>query len=181
LPQDTSYDKAWLVFLHSIRFPSGRMVVLLNRIAMRSYSSTLVAALLLAKLSSCAPEALCSCGYTVGDSLYTELEETDFTTVQNLLGPAAGWELQEYTLPANDSLAQPYARQMTRDNIMYSNEGLQLVVMPAVNGVVSGAEIATPRSDIHYGSFRAAMRTSSVSGTCGAFFWVSIHMFCGKD
>jgi hypothetical protein len=139
---------------------------------MRSITSTIIVALLLSKSSLCTPEALCSCGYTVGNDLYTELEETDFTTVQSLLGPTSGWQLQEYIIPANDTLAQPYAREMTRNNVIYSSEGVQLLVMPASNGVVTGAEITTPRSDFHYGSFRAAIRTSNVAGTCGAFFWV---------
>jgi hypothetical protein len=147
-------------------------LVLSYIINMRSYTSTFIISLLLANYSTCSPESLCPCGYTVGNSIYTELEETDFTTVQNLLGPASGWEVQEYIIPANNSLAQPYARQMTRNNVVYGNDGVQLLVMPAQDGLVSGAEIATHRRDIHYGSFRAAVRTSKVAGTCGAFFWV---------
>jgi hypothetical protein len=54
--------------------------------------------------------------------------------------------------------------------------GLQLWVRapPAgeTSGLVSTAEVDARRLDMFYGSYRASMKLSSVSGTCGAFFWV---------
>lgn len=54
--------------------------------------------------------------------------------------------------------------------------GLQLWVRSGLiqqNGqqLVPSAEIVSERNDILYGSFRIAMKTTSVSGTCGAFYY----------
>lgn len=51
--------------------------------------------------------------------------------------------------------------------------GLQLWVgSTLVDGLVPMGEIASKRADMAYGSFRIGMKVTSVSGTCGAFFWV---------
>jgi hypothetical protein len=116
----------------------------------------------------------CPCGYLSAGKVYTDLQETDFTTVKNLLGPSSGWQLQEYTIPAHPEDDKPFARETSRDNIILTNDGVQLVVRPAKDGVISGSELVTPRTDIRYGSFRVGMKGSSVGGTCAAFFWVSV-------
>lgn len=51
--------------------------------------------------------------------------------------------------------------------------GLQLFVRGYTgSGAVRTAELATKRVDMHYGSYRAAIKSTAVSGTCGAMFWV---------
>ncbi|KAI4139040.1 MAG: hypothetical protein L6R39_006491 [Caloplaca ligustica] len=51
--------------------------------------------------------------------------------------------------------------------------GLQLVVRgPTQEGFhVSAAELMTKRRDMHYGSYRAAIKYSKEPGTCGSMFW----------
>ena len=44
------------------------------------------------------------------------------------------------------------------------------------DGVVSGAEMATERRDLLYGSYRVGMKLASGGGSCGAFFWVSLNV-----
>lgn len=120
-----------------------------------------------------APQDLCPCGYGSNGNVFTDIQETDFTIIDNLLGPLSGWQLQEYTIPANPQADQPFARATSRNNVIPTKDGVQLVVHPASDGVVYGAELVTARSDIRYGSFRVGMKGTSVSGTCAAFFWVS--------
>jgi hypothetical protein len=142
---------------------------------MRSFAQFLLSCstlLLSTTLVTTEPD-LCPCGYSSNGAVYTELQETDFSTVTNLLGPSSGWQLQEYMIPANVSNNQPFAREPSRRNVIPTNEGVQLIVRPEADGVVSSAELVTARSDIHYGSFRVGMKGSPVSGTCAAFFWVS--------
>ncbi|KAF2225411.1 concanavalin A-like lectin/glucanase domain-containing protein [Elsinoe ampelina] len=66
------------------------------------------------------------------------------------------------------------------DGIRGRDPGLQLVTsplsdsLPAPDGgppMIKSGEIATVRSDILYGSFRAGLKMTGVNGTCGAFFW----------
>ncbi|KAI4213126.1 MAG: hypothetical protein LQ351_004280 [Letrouitia transgressa] len=49
--------------------------------------------------------------------------------------------------------------------------GVQLHVKPAANGVVPISEMVTKRTDMLYGSYRAAFKYTKVAGTCGGFFW----------
>lgn len=54
--------------------------------------------------------------------------------------------------------------------------GVQLIVdggIPA-NGNIAGAQMNSVRQDLLFGTYRALMKLPSVSGTCGAFFWVSL-------
>lgn len=139
---------------------------------MRSFQRWVLFAAAYPIIATLATPDLCACGYTAAGSVYSELLETDFTTVKNLLGPSSGWQLQEYILPANNDQGIPYSRSTSRDNVLFTNEGVQLVVKPPNGNTISGAELVTARSDFHYGSFRVGMKTSSVNGTCAAFFWV---------
>ena|ERR1700761_740481 len=145
---------------------------------MRFCARNLLLSSLLSSITVAAATDKCPCGYSSDGNVFTDLQETDFTTVKNLLGPSSGWQLQEYAIPAYPEKDQPFARETTRDNVILTKEGVQLVVRPANDRVVPGAELVTPRADMRYGSFRVGMKGSSVSGTCAAFFWVSNSWMC---
>jgi hypothetical protein len=55
--------------------------------------------------------------------------------------------------------------------------GLLLVVQNVMqDGMVPVAEIATTGLHYFYGTFRAGIKTTNVSGTCSAFFWVCVQL-----
>lgn len=138
--------------------------------------------------------AACECGYSVNSSTsdqftgYTDLMENDFlhTVVDNIT--EAGWRVQEYNVSTEDSRG-PYGKEFVLGNVESNplkdshawagdsenggDAGLRLWVRgDHSKGLISGAEMASVRDDVLYGSFRVAMKLSSSSGTCGAFFWV---------
>lgn len=142
--------------------------------------------------------AACECGYTVNSTtsalyaLYTDLFETDFLHI-----PAAtwnsthniGWQPQAYNVTSANSqgpygkaarlenvVANPIADQWdwSGEGVLGGDPGLQLWVRSQlVEGLVPMGEVDGLRDDLLHGSFRVGMKTASVEGTCGAFFWVS--------
>jgi hypothetical protein len=116
----------------------------------------------------------CPCGYTTEDgSAWTDLFETDFTTIKDLFYEDHGWLVQEYNVSADPQGGVPYGRSASRSNLVYGAGGLQQLVRTPANGVIGGAEISSKRTDMLYGSFRVGFKGTTVNGTCGAFFWVS--------
>lgn len=144
--------------------------------------------------------AHCACGYTVnstdGDSyaLFTDLFETDFLHVQDVnfnTSYTVGWEPQDYNTSASVTDG-PYGMAKLSNNLVANfildqqdwkgpgciggDPGLQLWVNSGLiddgdQQLVPSAEIVSQRDDILYGSFRVAMKTTGVNGTCGAFFF----------
>ncbi|KAL8768948.1 MAG: hypothetical protein Q9209_005003 [Squamulea sp. 1 TL-2023] len=127
----------------------------------------------------------CECGYTVNGTLYTDLSETDFLHIKNI--NESGWLPQVYTVE-RETARGPFgkdasAKQVTTnplksrydwagDGIHGGDAGLQIVVSnPGKNGVIPMGELGTNRTDMLYGSFRAAIKLTGQEGTCGAFFW----------
>lgn len=139
--------------------------------------------------------ACCECGYTVNTTnseyfgLFTDMVETDFLHATNVtyggIG-STGWIPQIYNMTANQSRGE-YGRANLLENIIANalppdqwkddpagggDPGLQLWVRSKVqDGLVPTAELALPRDDILYGSFRVGMKVTGVNGTCSAFFW----------
>lgn len=132
--------------------------------------------------------ANCECGYTVNSTLYTDLLETDFLHLANITSDA-DWQPQDYTV--TPELARgPYGKNASVTNVVANplksqydwagdgvhggDAGLQLFVRGGVpqDGLIPIAEVATARTDMLYGSFRAGMKATGTPGTCGAFFWV---------
>ncbi|KAH7053202.1 glycoside hydrolase family 16 protein [Macrophomina phaseolina] len=136
--------------------------------------------------------AACECGYSVNTTtdpqhaVWTDLLETDFLHLDSLKG--VGWLPQVYnTTPANEQ--SKYGKMASRDNVIPNplkhsqdwagesvnggDPGLQLVVRSqTVDEMVTFGEVATrTRADMLYGSFRIAMKVTTVPGTCAAFFW----------
>ncbi|KAM0722164.1 hypothetical protein Q7P37_001605 [Cladosporium fusiforme] len=143
------------------------------------------------------PHALanCECGFSINRTnseyfgLFTDMLETDFLHASNVTYTSigkTGWLPQVYNTSAEDSRGD-YGTSKQLGNIVANplpdgkwggspatvgDAGLQLWVRSSVeNGHVPVAEVVSPRSDILYGSFRAAIKFSAMNGTCGAFFW----------
>ncbi|GAB7339221.1 hypothetical protein MBLNU457_5879t1 [Dothideomycetes sp. NU457] len=132
-------------------------------------------------------------------SLFTEAFETDFLHLRDLANEstvsddpkkATGWVPQAYNTTPSDARGE-YGKSMMLSNLVTnpvpnmstwggqgSDPGLQLWVRQELvplsgttSEMVSGAEIASTRDDMLYGSFRVGAKFSSVNGTCGAFFF----------
>ena len=131
----------------------------------------------------------CECGYTVNSTLYTDLLETDFLHLTNITTDT-DWQPQNYTV--TPELARgPYGKNASLANVVANplqsqydwagngvnggDAGLQIIVRGGVpqDGLIPMGELATTRRDMLQGTFRAGMKVTATSGTCGALFWVS--------
>ncbi|KAL8729788.1 MAG: hypothetical protein Q9166_004511 [cf. Caloplaca sp. 2 TL-2023] len=120
--------------------------------------------------------AKCECGYSVkGQGTYTDALETDFLH-QDDIANDENWDVSRYL----NKDKKPYNMQYKLDNVISNpltkssgDPGLQLYVRgPTKEGApVSTAELVTKRVDMHYGSYRAAIKYTQQSGTCGSMFW----------
>lgn len=145
-------------------------------------------ALYITFLSFHSARADCECGYTVNSTLYTDLIETDFLHLANIIDDT-DWQAQNYTVTpelargpygknasVSNVIANPLKSQYdwAGDGINGGDAGLQLFVRGGApqDGLIPMAEVATARIDMLYGSFRAGMKVTGTPGTCGAFFWV---------
>jgi hypothetical protein len=150
-------------------------------------------ALLLSLINSV--EADCECGYatTIENDAYvfTDLIETDFTRLSDI-STNTDWVRQEFNISnakARGSFGEMFAVQNIFTEAVSGQRsadsgagrasngqpaGLQLVVRESqVQEMVPVAEIDTARLDVVFGSYRAGLKLTDVSGTCSAFFWVS--------
>ena len=139
-------------------------------------------------------KADCECGYALpGDRdnfghVFTDLLESDFVHVGKV-NEDAGWLPQEFNVTAHTARGV-FGQSFVVDNVVTNpindrkswsgpgrsggDAGLHFVVENAPNDdMVRGAEIATDRLDLSYGSYRAGIKITNVPGTCSAFFWVS--------
>lgn len=131
------------------------------------------------RLNSRLVYAKCECGYSVKGETYTEAFEADFFHLKNIKDDP-NWQISAW--PQH---GQPYAMSYEKQNVIANpmtgssanggDPGLQMVVRgPTQKGsAVSTAEMKTVREDMHYGSYRVALKYSRQPGTCGAMFWVS--------
>ncbi|KAF8421029.1 glycoside hydrolase family 16 protein [Tirmania nivea] len=128
----------------------------------------------------------CECGYSINSTAFTELLESDFTTLKDIKADK-DWVLQEWKID-KDASQGPYGRMAVPGNaisnpakdlavsdegVLGGEAGLELYVRRLQPGdqYVSVAEADSYRTDMMYGSFRAGIKTTGISGTCGAFFW----------
>lgn len=74
----------------------------------------------------------------------------------------------------DDVTTNPLSGDTGTEGVNGGDPGLQLWVRSGEprGGHIPGAEIASARRDMLYGSFRAGMKYTGENGTCGAFFWV---------
>lgn len=150
-------------------------------------------ALALALASAGTALASCDC-YAINTTdsqysgLFTNILETDFLHASNVTygGVAStGWVPQIYNMTANQSrgeygranlleniVANPLPPGVWKDTSGRNDPGLQLWVRSEIqDGFVPTAELALPRDDVLYGSFRIGMKVTGINGTCSAFFW----------
>ncbi|KAK3375379.1 glycoside hydrolase family 16 protein [Podospora didyma] len=139
----------------------------------------------------------CECGYslsTTGPSssstyVFTDLVESNFACLHDI-SKNTDWVRQEFNLSKSRARGE-YGEMFAVDNVATNpmqidnadsgrlgaegsedSAGLQLIVRrELVEEMVPVAEIDTHRLDMFWGSFRASMRMTNVSGTCAAFFW----------
>ncbi|KAL8894645.1 MAG: hypothetical protein Q9192_004157 [Flavoplaca navasiana] len=119
----------------------------------------------------------CECGYSVkGQGIFSDAFEADFLRQDDIVNDK-DWDIQQY----NQSAWEPFTGAYRRDNVISNplaqasrDPGLQLYVRGPTEkgGQVSVAELVTKREDMQYGSFRAAIRTPTVAGTCASMFWM---------
>lgn len=149
-------------------------------------AATLLSALLFASSAS----ADCECGYTVNGTLYTDLSESDFLHMNNV--NQSGWLPQKYqTSP--EVARGPFGKDASPQQVIFNplksrydwagegihggDAGVQIIVRagdPGDGGLIPMGEMATNRTDMLYGTFRAGLKLTGQPGTCGAFFWVCI-------
>ncbi|KAL8735929.1 MAG: hypothetical protein Q9166_000491 [cf. Caloplaca sp. 2 TL-2023] len=146
---------------------------------------TRAVALLSAIIFTSTAWADCECGYTVNGTLYTDLSETDFLHIKNINESA--WLPQSYNVD-QDVARGPFGKDASPKQIITNplksrydwagnginggDAGLQIIVStPGKGSSIPMGELATNRSDMMYGSFRAAIKLTGQEGTCGAFFW----------
>jgi hypothetical protein len=121
----------------------------------------------------------CECGYSAPTgtdtqelAVFTDLIESNFSTIPDI-SQDSDWVRQAFNFTPAQARG-PVGEMFVVDNVASSDAGLQLKVQAqAVDGMVPVAEIDTSRLDVFWGTFRASMKLTNVSGTCAAFFWVS--------
>lgn len=140
-------------------------------------------------------QADCQCGYSTNTNdttrVFTDLLETNFLHLRSIESNT-DWIRQEFNVTAAASRGT-YGTSFQVDNVIGNpltnssawlgpginagDAGLQLYVRGEIplDGLVPTSEIDSARADIRFGSMRAAMKLSAVTGTCGAFFWVCLR------
>ncbi|CAK7231436.1 hypothetical protein SBRCBS47491_007929 [Sporothrix bragantina] len=132
----------------------------------------------------------CECGYSTvidGDvQAFTDLIETDFAHLPDI-ATNTDWIRQAFNVTSErdrGNYGEMYAVGNMQTEVDPNNHdedgqanngqpaGLSLLVKAGLVGdMIPVSEIDSNRTDILYGSFRAGMKLTNVSGTCSAFFW----------
>lgn len=163
---------------------------------MHSPSTIMLPYILLLLLISVVPFCYCTCecGYSITDPndenqqyIFTEMLETDFTKMTDM-EQNSDWTRMAFNVSAEAGRGE-YGKMFTTANVDVNREGSEegseapetavtavelRVDHELIEGHVPGAEIDSARLDVHWGSFRAGMRTTGQNGTCAAFFWVRL-------
>jgi hypothetical protein len=114
---------------------------------------------------------------------FTDAIETDFAAggSEDIM---SGWVAQEFNVTAEAGRGE-YGKTFLTNNVeswlqgdptpseLSEERGVSLRVSSSLqDGAVPSAELDSQRLDLHWGSFRAALKATTINGTCGAFFWV---------
>jgi hypothetical protein len=139
----------------------------------------------------------CECGYsTVINSttyVFSDLIETDFLHLSDI-SMDTDWFRPSFNVTAQASRGK-YGTFFQTENIISNSlidpnsftgpsrlggdAGLQMYVRGGIpaSGLVPVAEVDSARTDLLWGTYRAAMKMTDQEGTCGAFFWVRVFEF----
>lgn len=150
-------------------------------------SKSMRALLLLA--IACQAFAACECGYSINSTsddsyaLFTDYVRTDFAhPTSNTLtfdnAPNYEWVAQVYNV-SQLAARGPYGKAAETSNVIVNPEGLglelivrsRLIDLSSSEKMIPIAEVVNNHTNLLYGSFRAGLRTSNVSGTCAALFF----------
>ncbi|RDW94809.1 glycoside hydrolase family 16 protein [Coleophoma crateriformis] len=135
----------------------------------------------------------CECGYssTIGSStfdyVFTDLLESDFLHITNI-SLDTDWQPQSYNVTAEASrgaygtgflvtnvVSKPIANvgSFSGPGSLGGDPGLQFLVDGGIpkSDYVGCAEMDSARTDMLWGTYRAAMKLTPVPGTVSAFFW----------
>ncbi|KAI4087601.1 MAG: hypothetical protein LQ344_006665 [Seirophora lacunosa] len=154
-------------------------------------SRHIVVALATSLLFSSKVYAQCECGYSVNGETYTDAIEADFLHIDDISNDSdwqiSNWPLAQEPYPFNYETRNVVVNPLKGSSGESANggdPGLQLIVRgPTQEGAnVSAAELATKRRDMHYGSYRAAIKYSREPGTCGSMFWeIDVELLSHED
>lgn len=133
----------------------------------------------------------CECGYSAiidgSEHVFTDLLESDFLHLQDI-SLDTDWVRQNFTVTAveargtygenasiTDVVANPLIDRYdwSGSSRLGGNAGLQVWVRgpPLADGFVSTGEVDSARTDMFYGTYRAAMKLPDINGTTSAFTW----------
>ncbi|KAI1505516.1 glycoside hydrolase family 16 protein [Biscogniauxia marginata] len=139
----------------------------------------------------------CECGYSITTGsdntqhVFTDLLESDFVHL-DVTGDTTeygkyGWAPQVFNVSmraARGTYGQAFVAgdetsSNTADNNVFTgpgskggDAGLQLTVKSEIlDNMVQSSELATTDLSYFYGTFRAGIKVTDISGTCSAFFW----------
>ncbi|KAG2202450.1 hypothetical protein INT46_002245 [Mucor plumbeus] len=114
---------------------------------------------------------VCDCGFQdENNNLWTDIWYADYGSYKSSLQYDPHYLVMDYTVKAKykDTLA----RVFSPSNVKLTHEsGITLSVKKNNDGIYTSAAIGTKRNDFLYGTYRARMKTSNVSGTVAAFFY----------
>ncbi|KAL8682926.1 MAG: hypothetical protein Q9186_001089 [Xanthomendoza sp. 1 TL-2023] len=87
--------------------------------------------------------------------------------------PAVGTAGWGRNMTLENTVTNPLASDVGAQGVKGGDPGVELRVTAGEpkGGAVKGAELASARRDMLFGSFRAGMKYTGQSGTCGAFFF----------
>lgn len=102
--------------------------------------------------------------------------ETNFSSLADI-SKNHDWLRQEFNVTAQAGRGR-FGKTFSLDNVESqlngNTKGLQLRVNRQLESdSVLVAEVDSARVDLFWGSYRAGMKLTQISGTCAAFFWVS--------
>jgi hypothetical protein len=147
---------------------------------------------MLLSLLPCLARGICDCGFSALNPdnpeelfIFTDMIETDFTLGDEAFN-SQEWVRQEFNVSAKTGRGK-YGKVFVPTNVKSHSErrgedglfqgeealGLRVGELPQDDNAVPAAELDSARLDLHWGSYRAALKATSVNGTCAAFFWVS--------
>ncbi|KAI9483227.1 MAG: concanavalin A-like lectin/glucanase domain-containing protein [Benjaminiella poitrasii] len=114
---------------------------------------------------------ICDCGFEdENHRVWTDIWYADYSVYKTNLQYDPHYMVMDYTVgPKQEGSLQ---RVFSRSNVKIDNNGgITLSVNQDTNGKYTSAAIGTKRNDFLYGTYRARLKTTNISGTVAAFFF----------